>query len=215
MACQCFQGAGETEVVPPHLDERLLTSKKPEPGGSEWLKGDDLAGARLINTASLVPAAVTYTCTQISQNTPTATDCANPPSNNYPTFDLILTATIVATNSQTHAQTTTTFTTSGTATGMCEYYIDCDGDLVNTDWPGYADPSGPDTENDGTAVGTAFWWQLSKYGPEASGACDCDDPDPYGTVWNNTSGYALTPIFWVAENGNTTSNCAGLVLELD
>jgi hypothetical protein len=90
-----------------------------------------------------------------------------------------------------------------------------DGDLVNTDWPPYADPSGGVPDDDGTAQGTAFWWVLSNYGPAGSGACDCEDPDPYGTVWENTSGSTLTPTFWVAESGNTTSNCAGLVRDLN
>jgi hypothetical protein len=133
----------------------------------------------------------------------------------YPSFDFALTATIIATNSQTQAKTTTIFTTTGTATGMCEYYTDCDGDLVNDDFAGYADPSGGETEDDGTAVGTAFWWVLSRYGSAASGACDCEDPDPDGTIWNYAFSNALTPTFWVAENGNTSSNCAGLVQELN
>jgi hypothetical protein len=218
----------EPEVVPPHLDGRVLAGRDRElstpavdaqlgkgtMNPSDWRKNEDLERLRFINAANPASPTVTYTCTQITQNTPSSTNCENPPANNYPPFDFVLTAGIVATNSTTGAQTTTTFSTSGTASGMCEYYTDCDGDLVNDDFPGYADPSGGLTEDDGTAVGTAFWWVLSKYGPAANGACDCDNPDPDGTVWNYTFSNGLTSTFWVAESGHTGSDCAGSVLVL-
>jgi hypothetical protein len=217
--------ANGPEVVPPHLDGQLARSYRAPlaPLASMAMRlgaaadhTNSEARPRLVSIASLRPATATYSCSLVSQNNPVANGlCDDPPTNNYPTADLVLSAVLESKNSQTGATSTTTFSTSGTAVGMCEYYVDCDGDLVNTDWPPYADPSGGVPDDDGTAQGTAFWWVLSNYGPAGSGACDCEDPDPYGTVWENTSGSTLTPTFWVAESGNTTSNCAGLVRDLN
>lgn len=219
-----FQTKGEADVVPPHLDGRApigRNQQQPKPERDAQLE-ESLAnryrragnkGPRLIDIASPAPLA-TYSCTEITQNNPSETNCADPPANNYPTFDFTLTASIVATSSTTGAKTTTTFSTSGRSTGMCTYYKDCDGALVNDDFAGYADPSGPLLEENGTAEGYSFWWVLHNYGPATSGACSCD-PYPAGTIWHNTDTNALTPTFWVAESGNTSSNCAGLVEELD
>jgi hypothetical protein len=93
---------------------------------------------------------------------------------------------------------------------MCSYFIECDGDLENDSYSATAF-----FESGMEDVGVESFWELSNYVIQPSGSRDCDGHDPDGTVWNYTDDYVVTPYFWVAQTGNTSSSRAGSLKQLN
>jgi hypothetical protein len=190
------------EMVPSHLDSIALTSANKKPPSRP----------RLIDASLRVKPGLkrlfadTFSCVVTNMTDLNSNYCTNPPQNTNPAPGITLQATLTATDSRTGVKSTTVFSTTGTASDMCTWYTDCDGILENDDY-NVEEVSGQD-QLDG---GTEFFWVESHYTVLPSGSCDCEDPDPEGTVWNYSYSENHGTLFWVAGSGNASNQCSSEV----